>query len=135
MVLILLSIDTLREGVVIWILFPSILEIQCTGLWNTIDHWYYRVIIKCEIKQLTKDPFLSSLFMINGDKYMVSLSAWVRGGRHDFNFTPFCHFARPVYLILNFIAQRIGREEMQDWKFIVIGLMLCKPNQTLTNKF
>ena len=35
------------------------------------------------------------------------VSAWAGGGRQDFNFTFFCHFARPVSLILNFIAQKV----------------------------
>ena len=47
-----------------------------------------------------------SLFLIIWEKYMVTASAG--GGRQDFNFTFFCHFARPVSLILNFIAQKIG---------------------------
>ena len=47
----------------------------------------------------------TSLFLMNQEKYMVSACA--RGGRHDFNFTFFCNFAWPVFLILNFIAQKI----------------------------
>ena len=47
----------------------------------------------------------TSLFLINQEKYKVS--ALARGGRQDFNFTFFCHIARPVSLILNFIAQKV----------------------------
>ena len=35
-------------------------------------------------------------------------SALARGGRQEFNFMFFCHFDRPVSLILNFIAQKLG---------------------------
>ena len=61
------------------------------------------------------------------------MSAWARGGRQDFNFTFFCQFARPISLISNFSAQKIrGGEEMQNWKFIVVGLRVVPLMQEYT---
>ena len=102
---ILLCLNTLREGVVIFyfILFCS---------WDTgheamkchrllVLHSHYQVWDK----KTYKGPLFTSLLVMNHEKYVVSARA--RGGRQDFYFTFLCHFARPVSLILNFIAQKV----------------------------
>ena len=57
-------------------------------------------------KKICKRPLFTSLFLMIWEKCTVS--AWASKGRQDFNFTFFCHFGRPVSLILNFIAQKFG---------------------------
>ena len=131
-ILILLCLNTLREGVVILILLSSIIVINKSRLWNAIDYWCYRAIIKCEIKNAYKGPLSTPLFLMNPDKYVVW--AWATGGRRDFNFNFFCHFTRPVAVILNFIAQKNwGRQEMRNWNFIVIGLNRIGRERSMNN--
>ena len=59
-----------------------------------------------KLKKFIHNTSCTSLFLITPEKYMVTASAG--GGRQDFNFTFFCHFAWPVSLILNFIAEKFG---------------------------